>query len=346
MPDEINSQQELINVSDLAEPLRDWVSQEIDSLIDFAIESNVDFYDALNRIEKNLRHCKPKSAESFVMWACRQISKCPGFTSSVKACHELDLNVLDLLAGMRRADAQPFEAIRDGNCILVNMGVHNNLPRAWKLPTDKTITIADSEYSWAEAAEKLWPCFLENDRVMTKIRGVNIHVARILLGARDDEQIRFANGNKLDYTRNNPFVVSSSGTDLQRRFDDKVMRYGTNSDVERVPNHRDREEMPAKSIAPKPTISDSQSIDDLRSGDFRSRNNQIVEAGPTATDLPHKPDLWGYEADLNPKRPQLPAKKAKGSVTKLFCPTCKTVNSVTKSCLGVYTLYCGHSRPK
>jgi hypothetical protein len=179
---------------------------------------------------------------------------------------------------------------------------------------------------------------------MTKIRGVNIHVARILLGARDDEQIRFANGNRLDYTENNPFVVSSSGTDLQRRFDKKMMKWGTNANVEQAT----RDEMFARSTVPKPTISDSQSIDSLRSGDFRStRAGQIVEAGPTATDLPQKHDLWGYEADFKTKSPETtPVKRTKGSVKQLFCPTCKTISPVTKNCLGVYTLYCGHSRQK
>ena len=336
--------QDLLDVSNLAEPLQAWVSQEIDAVLDYAAESGVSFSDAITRIEKNLRHCKAKSADAFALWACRQISQCQGFTGSMRAIRKLDLDVLNFLSGMRRSDTPaPFESLPDGDSILVNMGVHDGTPRAWRVPKNKTVTFSGKEYSWAEAVESLWPCFLENDRVMTKIKGQNIHVARILLGARDDEQIRFANGNKLDYSADNPFIVSDKSRTLQKRFDDNVMRYGTNSNVEWAPH--DRSEMLAKPTAPKQPLRD-ESIDNLRSGDFRASKARIVDAGPTPSDNPSQPDLWGYEPESKTTQPSEPTKKRKGSVTRLYCVHCAALVDIRKVENGVYTLYCGHTRAK
>src|ERR1700688_5037765 len=91
--------QDLLDVSNLAEPLQAWVSQEIDAVLDYAAESGVSFSDAITRIEKNLRHCKAKSADAFALWACRQISQCQGFTGSMRAIRKLDLDVLNFLSG-------------------------------------------------------------------------------------------------------------------------------------------------------------------------------------------------------------------------------------------------------
>src|SRR5262249_48499821 len=59
----------------------------------------------------------------------------------------------------------------------------------------------------------IWPCHLRkvggSFQVTKKIKGVQMHIVRLMLEARDDELVKFSNGDTLDYTGDNPYVVCS-----------------------------------------------------------------------------------------------------------------------------------------
>jgi len=331
--------------------VQQWFETELKSLEDFAAESHVDRDAAITRLKKNLRHCRAKTRDTFVMWACKHISKLSGFRGSLRAIRQLDLNVLNLIAEMRRAErSAPFISIPEGNSVLIDMGVHGDIPRAWRVPSNQFLTFQGQEYSWAETVEKLWPCFLEqvgeDFKVMTKIKGKNIHVARILLGARNDEQIRFGNGNRLDYTGGNPYIVSEESIELQTRFDEELMKYGTNS---AAVDNATYDEMYAKPKAKTPTMDESGSIDELATGNFRTSRTKIVDTEAIPTDMRQTHDLWGYELEdklvfaKSVRRREPEEHRVKG----LFCSTCHTVSAVAVNHPGnVFTLNCGHTRTK
>jgi hypothetical protein len=326
-----------------------WFETELKSLEDFAAESHVDRNAAITRLEKNLRHCRAKTRDAFVMWACKQVSKLPGFGGSMRAIRQLDLNVLNLIAEMRRAEhPAPFISMPDGNSVLIFMGMQEDKPRAWRVPTNQFVTVQGQEYSWAEAVEKLWPCFLEQVggefKVMTKLMGKNIHVARILLGARNDEQIRFANGNRLDYTGGNPYIVSEESARLQPRFDEKLMKYGTNS---AAVDNATYDEMYAKPKAKAPTMDESGAIEELATGNFRTSNTKIVDMEAIPKDMRQTHDLWGYKPEERPVLASSDRQRdaQKHRVKGLFCLTCRTVSGVAVAHPnGVFTLQCGHTR--
>ena len=54
----------------------------------------------------------------------------PGFGGSMRAIRQLDLNVLNLIAEMRRAEhPAPFISMPDGNSMLIFMGMQEDIRR-------------------------------------------------------------------------------------------------------------------------------------------------------------------------------------------------------------------------
>jgi hypothetical protein len=202
--------------------VRDWFQDERQRLADYVTEtlpglSKHDANAVIERIEEKLRLCTAMTRDKFVVWAMKKIVKEPGFRGSVAAIKNLDLDVLGLLNNAELAyDRKCFISEQRGDVLHVDMGEdETGKQRVWKLPTDETaaVVIQRTHYTLADLAERLWPCFLRplptGYQVTKKIHGVNVHVARLMFGARDDEQVKFHNDDSLDYTNGNVYMVSN-----------------------------------------------------------------------------------------------------------------------------------------
>jgi hypothetical protein len=274
------------------EQVEQWFDENQDTLDDFVKETAGDPEQALAHVAKNLRRCRATSRDMFLEWAVKLIAGQPGYGGSLAAIKALDLDVLSFFNQAEQSyEYQPFETETHGTTQFVNMGQS----KIWKLPTNQTVTIRHEQYSWGEVAERLWPCCLRNvgglSLVMKKLKGQNIHVARILLAVRDDEMLKFQNGDTLDYTGCNPYVVSSRGGIAAQAAQDKFERATlkrTSWNMDRVSFTVDEEgqnvRWPDKPEVPKGAGPDGGDSDwvtsNLRSGDYRSAGGQAVAVAP------------------------------------------------------------------
>lgn len=256
--------------------LRDWYDEEYGTLLGYACETLPDGGAALDHIWENLRKCRATTKEGFVIWATKKITKMSGFEYSYSAIEELDLDVLRILNQAAQAfDFKPFNAIKNGNALLIDMGEYDGETKIWKVPTNEAVTINGAEWTWAGLAEHLWPCHLrkvgEQYQVTKKLRGKPIHVARIYLAARDEQMLKFRSGDSLDYTGNNPYIVANRAQ--QNRFERRIMK-NTGWNLE----NETGDPTDAKATAPRPMDGDERDMSVLRSGDYKSRGNKIVAA--------------------------------------------------------------------
>jgi hypothetical protein len=270
-------------------PLCQWFGEAENTLRDFAQEAGVDTDQAVAWVETRLRHCRATTRDKFVLWAAKLITKHPDYRGSLEAIKKLDLDVLDLLNRAEQAyDFKPMNTEKTASTMFVDMGKVGGEHRIWKLPMDQTVIIRREKYSWAEVAEKLWPCYLRkvgaHYQVAKKISGQPLHVARILIGARDDEMVKFDNGDSLDYTAGNVYVVSdrrgSTAQEEQEKFEANICKYGTNANLENIM----LDPTDAKAKRPKgagPVEVDPDRIGrELRSGDYRGSGSKIAAIVP------------------------------------------------------------------
>ena len=205
--------------------IQEWFDANRDVLENYAEECSADPAAALKHVITNLRQCRSTSRDKFVLWAAKQIASLPGFGGSFDAIRGLNLDVLGLFNKAEQDyEFKPFNTVETPTTVLIDMGKS----MIWKVPTTETVTIRGEHHTWAEVAERLWPCTLRKIggafQVAKKIRGVYVHIARVFLGAQDDQMVKFQNGDPLDYTGANPYIVSDtdapkSTAESQARFE-------------------------------------------------------------------------------------------------------------------------------
>ena len=346
----------------------DLFSQNERYLWDYALETTDDADTALSAIRSRLYRCRATERTTFLKWAVKIVGKQPTFRPSFAAIQRLDLDVLKAFRDGERAygGSQPFDTHATPTTTFVNLRFQNS-DFIWKLPNEQTVIFNGIEYTWPEAVEKMWPCRLKKVgktlQVVTRIDGADYHVARLLMGVRDDEILGYRNVDPLDYTGDNYFVIGSGTSPHsareQSRFTDNVMKHGTNWNMDTVYN-RQTEWVPAKPTAATPRdvghVNDGNDGPGLRSGDFKSRKGKVIEVVSPGNKIGHKADKYvakrGYKLeglgetskDLNARLTKGKFPRLKLGTLRLLCPKCGMLKTIKDNRNGSYSLDCGHQR--
>jgi hypothetical protein len=349
--------------------IHDLFSQTQCQLWDYAQETTDDADAALSAVRSRLHRCRSTERTAFLKWAVKIVRKQPTFRPSFDCIQRLDLDVLKAFRDGERAygNSQLFDTHVTPATTFVKLRFQDN-DYVWKLPNDQTVLFNGIEYTWSEAVEKMWPCRLKKVgktlQVVTRINGVDYHIARLLMGVRDDEILGHHNTDPLDYTGENYFVIGAGTSPRfareQSRFTDNVMKYGTNWNMDMVYN-RQTESVPAKPTAAAPrdagSVNHGDSGLDLHSGDFRSQRGKIVKV----TDCDEKivesknakyvaktgckvEDLAETSKDLDSRLTKDMYPHWKSGSLRLLCPKCGMLKNTKGNRDGSYTLDCGHQR--
>jgi hypothetical protein len=337
-----------------------------DALFDYASECTEDPDAAIADVKSKVHRCRSTERTAFLKWAIKIVRKQPTFRPSFAAIQRLDLDVLKAFRDGERAydSSQPFDTHVTPTTTFVKLKFQNK-DFAWKLPNDQTVLFNGIEYTWPAAVEKMWPCRLKKVgnslQVVTRINGIDYHMARLLMGLRDDEVLGYHNNDPLDYTCENYFVIGNDTSPHfareQDKFDNNVMKYGTCWNMEAVFD-RNANCVPDKATAVAPRDAGSASDDgdepDLRSGYFKGRKGRIIEIADSENKVDHKTDKKvaesGYKVEgLAETSKDFDARLTKGprltpGSLRLLCSECGTLKNTTGNRNGLYTLDCGHQR--
>jgi hypothetical protein len=178
--------------------VRQWWNADYSTIEDYAREVVPDPDAALVAVRKNLRRCKAKSREKFLVWVTLQIAKQPGFHLVANAIKKFDIDVQDfldraMLQSSRYADFPPHT--KNGTNYLLNMGSNDDgTARVWTVP----------EQYW-QFVLKIWPVFLKKKAdggffIAKKVAGTVLPVHRLILPLEPKDTVQSSNGNFLDWS--------------------------------------------------------------------------------------------------------------------------------------------------